>query len=84
MHKQLKTNDMTARVWQKINKEIIEILPSHAEISQLQGKTIPCVSKIIQKLLFAILYSLKVNWSTKIHKLQSSPSFIAIWTSSPY
>lgn len=48
---------MTARVWQKIDKEIIEILPSHAEISQLQGKTIPCVSKIIQKLLFAILHS---------------------------
>lgn len=55
---------MTARVWQKIDKEIIEILPSHAEISQLQGKTIPCVSKIIQKSLFSILYSLKVNWST--------------------
>lgn len=51
---------MTAR-GQKIDKGIIEILPSHAEISQLQGKTIPCVSKIIQKSLFSILYSLKVN-----------------------
>lgn len=66
---------MTARVWQKIDKEIIEILPSHAEISQLQGKTNPCVSKIIQKSLFSIF---KVNWSTNIHKLQSSPSFIAL------
>lgn len=35
---------MTARVWQKIDKGIIEILPSHAEISQLQGKTNPFVS----------------------------------------
>lgn len=41
----------------EIDKGIIEILPSHAEISQLQGKTIPCVSKIIQKSLFAILHS---------------------------
>lgn len=59
---------MTARVWQKIDKEITEILPYHAEILQLQGKTITCVSKIIQKLSFAILYSLNVNSSTNVHK----------------
>lgn len=70
---------MTARVWQKIDKGIIEILPSQdmQKYHNSRAKqTLFCLQNYSEITFCNITF--KVNWSTNIHKLQSSPSFIAL------